>query len=238
MYKLGTVRLILSPESHASNEVNLGVRVCLTFHTKNGFYYIMIMRQITAVCSAFAMFFISGCSEKKQTEKPKISDSENDNHGHDHPHGGGHKHLGESSNIPHTPNHGIVTAFRSENKLKGVVEIKLHDDKGDLELWLTKDKAGTKPYDIPLNSTITVLFPNMEQGTVELKVRNQQRNEDENGKLNIRDQKTNYFIFPSSSGDDASFLVGEKFVTDVVVSFTIDGVTYTTDEFKLRPHTH
>lgn len=136
-----------------------------------------------------------------------------------------------------TAHHGVSAAFRSKVALAGFVELKLHDDKGDLELWLTKDEAGTRPYDLPIGTTVTVTFPNLGK-TVELKVRNAEKNEDEEGNGNIRKGKTNYFIFPGDTGADASFLIGKKFSADAIVSFSIERGDYTTTPFKLRPHTH
>ena len=133
---------------------------------------------------------------------------------------------------------GIVAPFRSGESQVGFVELKLHDDKGDLELWLTNDEAGTKPYDLSLNTAITVSFLNMEQKNVELRVRNSEENEDEQGKSTVRGNKTNYFIFPGETGSDASFLVGKGFVAEVAITFTVEGVTYTTNPFELKPHTH
>ena len=73
---------------------------------------------------------------------------------------------------------------------------------------------------------------------VELAVRNTGDNEDEDGPPTNRGGKTNYFIFPGDTGADAAWLMGADFESKVVVSFEVDGVTYTSDEFLLRPHTH
>ena len=138
----------------------------------------------------------------------------------------------------HTPHDGVVVPFRSGPSQAGFLELKLHDDKGDLELWLTKDKAGDSPFDLPLDSMVTVSFPQLGGKAVELKIRNDKQNEDEDGKGNIRNNKTNYFIFPGDTKADASFLVGKGFVAEVVISFASDGVTYSTAPFKLSPHSH
>ena len=120
----------------------------------------------------------------------------------------------------------------------GFAELKLHDDKGDLELWLTEDEAGTKPLDIPLDAVITVTFPKMDQKVVQLKIRNGEKNEDEDGKGNIREGKTNYFIFPGDTGADASWLMGKEFAAEVVITFSTGGANYSTAAFELKPHTH
>ncbi len=137
----------------------------------------------------------------------------------------------------HTPHHGIVKPFQNGGEDAGFVELKLHDDKGDLELWLTQDEAGKNPYDLPLDAVITVEFPKLEK-TVKLQVRNTSNNEDEDGKGNIRDGKTNYFIFPGDTGVDPAFLVGKEFSSSVVVSFEVEGNTLKTQSFELSPHTH
>ncbi|VGO15874.1 hypothetical protein PDESU_04461 [Pontiella desulfatans] len=180
-----------------------------------------------------------------------------DDHGHDHPDGHAHAEDAESHahdtdwqpefadfdddqghGHDHTPHDGIIVPFRTGQSQAGFLELKLHDDKGDLELWLTKDKAGATPFDLPLDSMVAVLFPQLGGKTVELQVRNDQQNEDEDGKGNIRNKKTNYFIFPGDTKADASFLVGKDFVAEVVISFASEGITHTTAPFKLSPHSH
>ncbi len=173
------------------------------------------------------LLIVVGCTKQEEVDEYNSSSGSNDSHGHGHSH--------DSSK---TPNMGILAPFSSGEEQRGVAELKLHDDKGDLELWLTGDEAGTQPFDLPLDSVITVSFSNLEKKTVELEIRNREKNEDEAGKGNIRSEKTNYFIFPGDTGADASFLVGKDFVTEVTLSFTADGVLYTTDPFELRPHTH
>ena len=169
-----------------------------------------MFKAISALMVIFVMF---GCTEDKKGKEDKA---------YKDPH---HHH--------HTPHLGVMSEFDD-----GFVELKLHDDKGDLELWLTTDKEGEKPFDIPLDSVVKVTFPEMENKTVELKVRDSEKNEDEDGKVNIRDKKTNYFIFPGESGADASFLKGEDFSAEVVVTFTVNGKEYKTPAFTLEPHLH
>ena len=162
----------------------------------------------------FAALLAIGCTETLPTAD------------HDHDHGDAHGH-------DHTPHHGIVVPLES-----GFAELKLHDDKGDLELWLTRDEAGSKPLDLPLDAEISVTFPDLDQKQVSLQVRNREKNEDEDGKANLRSGKTNYFIFPGDTGADASFLLGKDFVSEAVIKVSADGKTYETAPFELRPHTH
>lgn len=123
---------------------------------------------------------------------------------------------------------------------QGFLELKLHDDKGDLELWLAKDEKVTEPFDLPLASEIQVEFIDVGGRTVTLRPRNQQQNEDEgeDGKPNIRNGETNYFIYPTAAGEDASWLQGKEFSSIVVVSFTADGQPVKSEEFVLKPHEH
>ena len=161
--------------------------------------------------------FTFGCSKSPKQESAE--------YGHDH-----HDHE-------HTPHMGVLADFKSD-KSTGTAELKLHDDKGDLELWLTKDKTGKEAFDLPLGSVIKVTFPKLDNKSVELKVRNTDKNEDEDGQANIREKKTNYFIFPGDTGVDASFLVGKEFSSEVIISFTVDGTEYKTASFVLKPHVH
>lgn len=144
-----------------------------------------------------------------------------------------HEHGHEDS--AHGPHDGVPAGFADG---LGHLELKLHDDKGDLELWLTKDEAGQSPYDLPLDAQITVTFGDHGDRKVALAVRDGERNEDEDGQPNLRDGKTNYFIFPGDTGADASWLMGSDFVSQVFVTIEADGKTFITQPFELRPHTH
>lgn len=188
-----------------------------------------------------ATLCIVGCSERKTVEKQEHTQEKE--HGHKHDHGEGHDHhhghdFGNAHDHDHTPHHGIIVPFQSGNTPTGFAELKLHDDKGDLELWLTKDQAGKQPYDLPLDSVITVTFPKLDNKTVTLRIRNKDKNEDEDGKGNIRNNATNYFIFPGDTGVDATFLIGKDFATDAVISFSAANAQCATESFELRPHTH
>lgn len=147
--------------------------------------------------------------------------------------GHGHEH-GES------PHDGIVAMFRGPNGTAeaGHLELKLHDDKGDLELWLAKDAKLSDPLDLPLDARIKVTFIDHDNREVTLAVRNKNKNEDEDGKPNIRNGQTNYFIFPGDSGKDAKWLQGKQFQSIVKVTFERDGKTYVSEEFVLVPHSH
>lgn len=150
--------------------------------------------------------------------------------------GGDHSH-GNGSSHSHTPHDGIVKPFADSTKLAGYLELKLHDDKGDLELWLN-DWRKNKLFNIPLNSEIKVEFPDLNNKVAVLRVRNKNKNEDESGRGNIIKGKTNYFVFPGKTRESAEFLVGKGFSSKVIVSFVVNGELYSSDPFILTPHTH
>ena len=153
----------------------------------------------------------------------QASGSTNETHTHAHTHGS---------------HDGVVASFQGGPATSGHLELKLHDDKGDLELWLGQDDKLKTPFDLPLDATIEVAFTGKDARKVTLRPRNRSQNEDESGQPNIRNGKTNYFIFPSQPGEDASWLKGKEFKSRVVVRFTRDGSVFTTQEFTLAPHTH
>ena len=145
-----------------------------------------------------------------------------DGHGHEHHDG---------------PHHGVIASFSSD-QLNGFLELKLHDDSGDLELWLAKDERATVPFDIPLDSKIHIEFIDIAGRNITLFPRNKETNEGEDGISNTRNGKTNYFIFPTAEGEDVSWLIGPEFSSIVVVSFSLDENQITSEEFVLKPHEH
>jgi hypothetical protein len=133
---------------------------------------------------------------------------------------------------------GILSPLEVDGEVVGFIELKLHDDAGDLELFICKDGAMSEPLDFPADTTITVTFPTHENRSVKLNVRNNDQNEDEDGKPTMRDGKTNYFIFPGESDQDPEFLIGEKFRSTTTVTFTSGGKSYVAPPFILVPHQH
>ena len=146
---------------------------------------------------------------------------------------------------------GILTVLKAAHapEWRGYLELKLHGDAGDLELWLNEGFANTygfagtigKPsaFDVPKETVMKLTFPKHPVGkdkTVTLAVRNMEKNEDEDGKENMRNGRTNYFIFPGDSDQDPTWLKDEKFRGLVVVSFEADGKSYTCDPFVLVAH--
>jgi hypothetical protein len=171
------------------------------------------------------VLLLSACGKKPDAKKK-------DDHGHAHGPGNSHDHAaGDARGV-------FARLVDQDGKDAGFIELKLHDDKGDLELWIGRDAKIATPFDVPLDSRIKVLFSDKGNRTVELRVRNRDKNEDEEGKPTIRDGKTNYFIFPGDTKEDASWLKGETFSATTQVSVEADGKTYTTPNFVLRPHSH
>lgn len=136
------------------------------------------------------------------------------------------------------PHHGVLAGLTGKTGTKGFLELKLHDDKGDLELWLARDEAISVPMDLPVDSEIEVEFVDVAGRKVTLRARNHVRNEDEGGQGNVRDGKTHYFIYPSQPGQDAVWLQGKEFSSIVVVRFSAGGEQFESEEFVLKPHVH
>ena len=147
--------------------------------------------------------------------------------------------LIEAAGMPHIhanegPNSGFLfPVFDGDGKQMGTIEIKLHDDAGDLEVWLKSGGYGGEPWRLSLDTRLTLDFPS-EGKTVVLAVRDKERNEDESGESTIFEGSTDYFVFPADTGADASWLMGAEFAAKAELSF--DGAT--TGSFVLRPHVH
>lgn len=145
-------------------------------------------------------------------------------------------------------NEGILSVFKAAHdpEFRAFLELKLHGDAGDLELFLYErtgdaDAFGRTsgpptPFDIPKETVVRLTFPSHEGKTVELRVRNMDKNEDEEGVAMMRGGGTNYFIFPGESGADPAWLMGEKWRGLVSVAFEADGKAYAADPFVLVPH--
>lgn len=186
------------------------------------------MKYQSAIWTAVSfVLLLAACDKAPEGKKT-------DDHGHDH--GPGSDHTHDHSNAD---SRGVIARLIGpDGKDAGFIELKLHDDKGDLELWIGQDAKITTPFDVPLDSQIKVKLTDKGNRTVDLRVRNRDKNEDEDGKPNLRNGKTNYFIFPGDSGQDASWLKGSTFTATTEVSIQADGKTYTTPNFVLRPHSH
>ena len=120
------------------------------------------------------------------------------------------------------------------------LELKLHDDLGDLELWLTAGADGA-PLDLPADALLSANFLGgaHDGRSVELRARNAEANEDEDGVPNMREGGvTNYFIFPGETGADATWLQGEAWRGLVTVTFQAGGSELSCGPIVLVPHSH
>ena len=147
--------------------------------------------------------------------------------------------LLKAAGMPHVhanegPNSGFLhPIFDTDGKQMGTAEIKLHDDAGDIEVWLTRGGHGGEPWRLPLDTTLSLKLPDLGK-EVTLAVRDQERNEDESGASTIQDGATAYFVFPGETGADASWLTGVDFAAKAELSFA----EATTGTLVLRPHIH
>ena len=138
-----------------------------------------------------------------------------------------------------TPHGGILAKLLdTQGGPTGWIEVKLHDDKGDIELWIARDKEGKQPLDLPLKARPWLKFIDHGARKVRLQPRDEKSNPDEGGKPNIRDGKTNYFIFPGDTGADPSWLKGKAFASVVVANIPYHYTASPSEELLLRPHTH
>lgn len=144
-------------------------------------------------------------------------------------------------------NDGILSVLKVADapEWRAFLELKLHGDAGDLELWLyqgfavsnwSASGARPTPFDVPAETVVRLTFSSHDGKAIELRVRDKDKNEDEQGTPNMRDGRTNYFIFPGESGQDPEWLVGEKNRYNVAVAFEADGKSYACDPFVLVPH--
>jgi len=164
--------------------------------------------------AAVALLLFARCSGEQETAL-------GNDHDHDH---------------AHSLHDGVVAKLNDpDGKAVGYVELKLHDDKGDLECWLAKDEDIRQAMALPLDQIIHVRFPVLDK-SVTLAVRNADQNEDEDGEGNVTDGKTHYFIYPTKEEQDASWLMGEDFSSNCTVQFELGGKSYTSEEFTLVPH--
>lgn len=124
--------------------------------------------------------------------------------------------------------------FAADGKQAATLEIKLHDDAGDLEVWLVKGGRDGPAFDVPLDSVLKLEFPDL-QRQIELRVRDRETNAGEDGQTNLRNGQTNYFIFPGETGADAKWLMGVDFAAKARLALP-GGLT--SEVFVLKPHVH
>ena len=148
----------------------------------------------------------------------------------------------ETAGVPHpqTEGHGphdgcLADLVNEAGDVIGQVELKLHGDAGDLEAWLV-DASGASPLDLPLDTSIAVEFMDKDGRRIELRPRNLETNEDEEGNPNIRDGHTNYFVFPGETGAPSDWLKGSAFQTRVTLRYRVEESEIATAPFVLAPH--
>jgi hypothetical protein len=147
--------------------------------------------------------------------------------------------LMETAGMPHIhanegPNGGFFyPVFDTGGGQIGTAEIKLHDDAGDIEIWLTQGGRGGAPWRFGLDTILTLDFPALgKQAT--LAVRDREKNADESGASTIESGQTHYFVYPGATGADAAWLTGAEFAAKAELRF----VGGTTGSIVLRPHVH
>eukprot|EP01052_Picozoa_sp_SAG31_P035768 SAG31_NODE_4360_length_3312_cov_2.190787_5_plen_125_part_00 len=117
----------------------------------------------------------------------------------------------------------------------GQPKIRLYKSAGEQTSW--QSHAGKPvPFDLPKETVIRLTFPSHEGKALEMHVRNNDKNEDEEGTPNMREGGTNYFIFPGKTGQDPEWLKGEKWRGIAKVAFEANGKSFACDPFVLVPH--
>ena len=135
------------------------------------------------------------------------------------------------------PHEGVVTTCSSTNAPSFFAEIKLHDDKGDIEIWLGKTADFKDSHSIPPTAKVALGFS--EHGrSVDLAVRDLRSNLDEDGTTRLKDGVTDYFIFPGETASDARWLQGGEFIDEVVLTVTHSGGSRVCEVVTLIPHSH
>lgn len=148
--------------------------------------------------------------------------------------------LMQEAGMPHIhanegPHGGFFhPVFGPDGKQSATLEIKLHDDAGDLEVWLSQGGRDGAPLDLALDGVLKLDLPDLKR-SVELRVRDREKNAGEDGAPNVRNALTNYFIFPGKTGADPKWLMGADFAAKA--QLTVPG-GLTSEIFVLKPHVH
>jgi hypothetical protein len=138
-----------------------------------------------------------------------------------------------------TPHHGVLaTLADATGAVVAHAEVKLHDDKGDIEIWLYQDARGEQPYDVLLAATPELTLVDAGNRRVKLAVRDEEQNQDEDGRVNVRAGRTNYFVFPGATGADSAWLTGATFSSVASLVVESEGRKLQSVEFVLVPHAH
>ena len=130
------------------------------------------MKQSYIVLIGAVVFLSVSCNEEAKVVEEKAPHSD---HGHDHSHDHSH---GHSPGIG--KNHGILAPYNSADGESGYLEVKLHDDKGDIELWMFTKKDGDTPTDFALETVPSITFKSLDNKVISLAPRDLTDNKDEN----------------------------------------------------------
>lgn len=131
------------------------------------------------------------------------------------------------------PRGGILVAIRTGEVVSGYAEIRFHAEFGEMEAWLGTDASMSSPLDVPVATQLVMRSTAASGGETRLAVRDQERNEDEEGNVNVRDGATNYFVYPTDYSEEPARPVGASGDTPVFIEFEAGGKKYRTSEFRL-----
>jgi len=137
------------------------------------------------------------------------------------------------------PHHGwMIKLYSPDGTHNAWAEVKLHDDKGDLEVWYTQLENLGEPLSLELDTLNACTFPVRELKT-DFFVRNRKKNEDEDGNPTILNGKTNYFIFPTRADQDPKPFLGESFASPATLTVgDPQAPRLQSPSFLLVPHVH
>ena len=133
------------------------------------------------------------------------------------------------------PRGGTLVAIMDGEALSGHAEVRFHAEFGELEVWLGTDASMSSPLDVPVATVLMLRTATGDSAGTRLAVRDPERNEDEEGNVNVRDGATNYFVYPTDYSEEPSPPVGASGDTPVFIEFEAGGKTYRTSEFELVP---
>ena len=131
------------------------------------------------------------------------------------------------------PRHGgVLTAVVVADAPCGFLEACLDGATGALEMYLTDlDHA---PLRVAQNAFFAVKVPKFGRA-VKLGLREPTENRDGSGTVTMVDGRTNYFVFPGTTGSDASWLTGLDWRASVEVRARADGRVIEAKPFVLVP---
>ncbi|MFM1848928.1 MAG: hypothetical protein RL417_2402 [Pseudomonadota bacterium] len=135
------------------------------------------------------------------------------------------------------PHGGVIARCKSEDEKPIYAEIKLHDDKGDIELWLAQSADFKTSLLLPVATRLSLTFREHPK-TIALAVRDEKSNKDEDGVSHLKDGGTDYFVFPGETGADAAWLQGGEFIDEAALSIEGAALGVSCPVITVVPHTH